>query len=334
MELIDTLFEDRQNFFLLFVLLAFAAIVMFLEGLYNLWQSHKGPAARKIEARLRALSAGAAGEEQTALVRERLLSEVPALNRMLLRLPRIRQVDRFIEQSGVAITAARLFGLAALLTAATYFCAGYAGLPPPLAAAFALAAGALPFLHIERRRRQRTARIEQQLADALDLICRALRAGHAFSSGLQMVGEEMPEPIASEFRITQDEVTFGISLHQALLNLATRVPSTDLRYFVIAVLIQRETGGNLTEVLGNLSTLIRDRLNLLEKVRVLAAEGTLSAWILILLPFVVAGMIHLIHPTFMSALWTDPMGQKMLASCALLLLLGTFWMRRIVRIHV
>lgn len=331
MEFLSSLFH---NFFLWFVILAFVAIVLFIEGLYHLWQSYKGPEAKKIEQRLHVLSAGADGDAETSLLRQRLLSDVPALHRALIGLPRVRQFDRFLEQSGLQISITRLFTAATLLGLGAWLAAGFSSLPWPIAAALSLCAFAVPFLYVQRRRKQRVAKIEQQLADAIDLICRALRAGHAFSSGLQMVGEEMPEPIASEFRIAQDEVNFGVSLQQALINLATRVPSTDLSYFVIAVLIQRETGGNLTEVLSNLSALIRDRLKLLEKVHVLAAEGTLSAWILALLPFAVAGSMHLIHPTFMTVLWTDPMGQKMVGMCVLLMLLGAVWMRKIVAIHV
>jgi tight adherence protein B len=149
-----------------------------------------------------------------------------------------------------------------------------------------------------------------------------------------MVGEEMPEPIGGEFRITHEEVNFGISLQQALTNLAARIPSTDVRYFIIAVLIQRESGGNLTELLGSLAALIRERFKLLEKVRVLSAEGRLSAWILSLLPFCVAGIINLINPSFMQVLWTDPVGIKMVGTALTAMVFGVLWMRQIIRIHV
>ena len=330
----EALANLSQNLLLLFVVFAFIAIVLFMEGIASLWQSYKGPEARKIELRLRVLAAGAEADAATLLIRQRLLSNLPPLNRFLHGLPRIRQLDRYLEQSGIQLDMARILGLSLLFAGAAYWPARLLSLPWLIAAAFAGCAFFLPCLFVLQRRRQRIARIEQQLPDVLDLICRALRAGHAFSSSLRMAGEETPEPIASEFRITQDEVNFGISLQQALLNLAARVPSTDLRYFVIAVLIQRETGGNLTEVLGKLSSMIRDRLKLLDKVRVLAAEGTLSAWILCLLPFAVAGLLKLVHPTFMTVLWVDPLGQKMVAICALLLLIGTLWMRKIIRIHI
>jgi tight adherence protein B len=148
------------------------------------------------------------------------------------------------------------------------------------------------------------------------------------------VGDEMSEPISSEFRIAFDEVNYGISVHEALTNLIERVNSTDMSYFVISVLLQRETGGNLAELLGNLSNLIRERLKLLGAVRVLSAEGRLSAQILTALPFVVAMVINLVNPEFMKVLWTDPTGLKFVGGALLLMLAGYYWMRRIIKIRV
>jgi tight adherence protein B len=176
--------------------------------------------------------------------------------------------------------------------------------------------------------------MEKQLPEALDLVTRALRAGHSFASGVQMIGDEMTDPIASEFRMVADEVNFGVSLQQALTNLSERVPLTDLRYFVVAVLIQRDSGGNLTEVLGNLSRLIRDRLKLLARVRVLSSEGRLSAWILGLMPFALVALLNVFNPEFMAPLWTDPIGQTVLKYMLVLMLVGIVLLRKIVKIRV
>jgi tight adherence protein B len=172
------------------------------------------------------------------------------------------------------------------------------------------------------------------LPEALDLITRALRSGHAFSSALQMVGEEMAEPIAGEFRTVHDEVNFGVALQQALMNLSTRVPLTDLRYFIVSVLIQRDSGGNLTEVLGNLSRLIRERLKLLAKVKVLSSEGRLSAWILGVMPFGLAGAMFLVNPDFMSPLWTDPIGIAIIKYMLMLMAFGILVLLKIIKIRV
>jgi tight adherence protein B len=180
----------------------------------------------------------------------------------------------------------------------------------------------------------RIGKIVEQLPDALDLVSRALKAGHAFASGLQMVAEETSEPIAGEFRLVNEEINFGVAVPAALSNLAGRVPSPDMRHFVIAVLIQRESGGNLTELLANISALIRERLKLLLKVRVLAAEGRLSALILTALPFFLAVVINVINPKFMAVLWTDPMGLQMIYATIVMMSLGALWMRKVIRIRV
>ena len=176
--------------------------------------------------------------------------------------------------------------------------------------------------------------IEQQLPGALDLISRALRAGHAFPPAIEMVANELAPPLSHEFRILFDEVNYGISMSQALKNLSYRVPSTDLGFFVIAVLIQRETGGNLTAILQNIATIMRERQRLFGQVEVLSAEGKLSAWILGVLPFGLAAVLHVANPGFMTLLWVDPLGQQMLKGMLVLMIVGVFWIRKVIRIKV
>ena len=149
-----------------------------------------------------------------------------------------------------------------------------------------------------------------------------------------MAGEETAEPIAGEFRTVHDQMNFGVSLQQALTNLSERVPITDLRYFVVAVLIQRESGGNLTEVLGNLSRLIRQRLKLFAHVRVLSAEGRMSAWLLSLLPFAIGGLMNVFNPDFMAPLWHDPMGVTIVRGLLVSMACGVLMLRKIIRIRV
>jgi tight adherence protein B len=331
MEFLTTIFG---NLFYAFVVLAFVAAVLLLEGLYLTWNAYRGPEAQRIERRLRAMSAGG-GSAEASILKQRMLSESPPLQRFLLGLPRIQELDRIIQQSGSNWSVAFFAGLTLFLAIGAFFAANLIPLLHWLfAALIAACAALLPLLYILRKRAKRMLKIVEQLPDALDLISRALKAGHAFPSGLQMVGEEAQDPIAGEFRIVHDEINFGVAVPTALANLGNRVPSSDMRHFVIAVLIQRETGGNLTELLRNISTLIRERLKLLMKVRVLSAEGRLSAWILCALPPAVAGMINLINPKFMSVLWTDPMGLKLLYTALVMMVLGALWMRKIIRIRV
>ena len=332
MDMIANLFG---NLLAIFVVLAFIATVLLLEGLYLTWSAYKGPEAKRIEQRLRAMSAGVSSTTEASILKQRLLSEAPSLQRWLLRLPRVHELDRVLQQSGTNCTVAKLAGISAAFALAAFVAVSFV---PYLAWTFdiLIAAGAatLPFLYILRKRQNRIRKLEQQLPDALDLMSRALKAGHALPSGLQMVGEEAQDPIAGEFRIVHDEINYGVDVQTALMNLAHRVPSTDVRYFVIAVLIQRDTGGNLTEVLGNISTLVRERLKLLGKVRVLSAEVRMSGWVLGILPFAVAGIINLLNPKFMSVLWTDPMGLKLIYTALGMMLIAAFWMRKIIKIRV
>jgi tight adherence protein B len=237
-------------------------------------------------------------------------------------------------QSGVGFTVGKFAGLSVLFAAAggllTWFV--LSSVVSSLLASTVLSA--FPFLYVRRARTRRLNKIEQQLPDAIDLIARAIRAGHAFSNALQMAGDELPQPIVGEFRILFDEVNYGTAMDDALLNLANRVPSLDLKYVVIAVLIHRESGGNLAEMLDNLSSIIRARLKLLGSIRVLSAEGRLSAWVLGLLPFGTGLILHLVNPELMSLLWTDPAGNAMLYTMAVLMLFGFLWMKKIIRIRV
>lgn len=315
-------------------ILAFLAVVLFLEGIFLAWNAYKGPEARRLEQRLQAMTAGH-GTQEMSILKHRLLSKQPALHRLLLEIPRIHQLDRLLQQSGLTLNVARFLGmtlLAPLLVGLVLWLV--LELPILVVLAGGAVAAAAPLVYVLSAKNKRLQTIEQQLPDALDLMARALRAGHAFPSALKMVGEEMAEPIGGEFRIAFDELNYGVSLQDAMTNLATRVPSTDLRYFVISVLIQRETGGNLAELLDNISALIRARLKLMGAIRVLSAEGRLSAWILTLLPFILAGVIAVISPRFIAVLWLDPLGQKMIGGALAMMIFGIWAMWRIIKIRV
>lgn len=320
--------------FMVIIALVFVAVLLLLETLRMLWKQYKSPEAKRLERRLRALSAAHDHSAPTKLVKERALSDIPRLQRALQRTPRAYQLDRVLVQSGLDWTVSGLLLGCAILFAFGVLAAVMLRQPLVLAVAAGAALGMLPWLFLQRKRHQRLALMERQLPEALDLMTRALRAGHAFSSGLQMAGDELAEPIAGELRLVHDEINYGTSLPQALTNLSERVPITDLRYFVVAVLIQRESGGNLTEILINLSRLIRERLKLHDRVRVLSAEGRMSAWILGLMPFGLAAMLNLLNPEFMSVLWNDPIGITILQTLAALMVIGVLMLRRIVRIRV
>jgi tight adherence protein B len=189
-------------------------------------------------------------------------------------------------------------------------------------------------VYLRYKRRKRFHKFEEQLPEALDLIARSLKAGHAFSSGLRLVSEEMEDPVSFEFEKTVNEINFGISTQDALVNLTNRIPLDDLRFFVISVILQRETGGNMAEILENLSRLIRERFKLNGHVRVLSSQARISAYILVALPFVVAFLIHLINPTFFAAMLEDPSGKSIMAAGVVWMIIGIFVMKRMVTIRV
>ena len=199
---------------------------------------------------------------------------------------------------------------------------------------WSLPALGVPYFLVRRARARRLHRIEYQLPDAADFIARALRAGHSFTNVLQIVGNELSEPLSGEFRIAREEINYGVPMSEALHNMAARIPLTDLRYLIIAVLIQRETGGNLAEILGNISQIIRGRLKLAAQVRVLSAEGRMSAWILGLLPFTVAGVMVVLNPEYIKILWTDPSGIRLLWYALAMIVVGVFWLRKVIRIRI
>jgi tight adherence protein B len=326
----------QENFFLIFTVMTFVASVLLFESLYMLWVAHHGPEVRRIEQRLRAISVGNGSGVEASVLKNRVLSHAPPLNRMLLSVPRIRILDRFVLQSGLDWTVAKLLLMSLLLGAGSFIgiYSYWKSLSPAFYLLASIALALLPFLYVQLRRNRRLAKLEQQLPDALDLMGRALRAGHSFPAALKMIGEEMADPVGREFSATHDEVNFGVSLQQALTNLGQRVPITDIRFFVVAVLIQRETGGNLTELLTNLSKLIRSRLQLHAKIKVLTAEGRISAWTLGLLPFALAALMHLGNSEFISVLWTDPSGIQLTQVTLGVMAVGALWLWQLTKVRV
>jgi tight adherence protein B len=194
--------------------------------------------------------------------------------------------------------------------------------------------GAFPFLYVYLKKKRRMEKFQRQLPDALDLIARALKAGHAFTGGLKMVGDELGEPVGTEFEKTLHEINFGSGIPEALKGLTQRVDCPDLRFFIISVIIQRETGGNLAEILAKIAYLIRERFKLQNRVQVLSAEGKLSAIILIAIPFVIALALSVLNPVYIKTLFTDPIGKALVAFALLMMVIGIVVMKRMIEIRV
>ncbi len=320
--------------FSLFVISGFLGVVLLLEGAYLLWTETMNPEVKRVQRRLRLMSIGEHGASDVTLLKQRVMSHSPFVNKHLLKWPVLHQLDRLLLQSGSSMTVAHLLIVCFLCGFGGFLLSEVWRLPHTGALIVGAVLAVLPLVRLPWMRSRRLNQIGMQLPDALDLISRALRAGHGFSAALAMVGNEAKEPIATEFRTTFDEINFGISTQNALGNLATRVPFADLRYFVVAVLIQLETGGNLAQLLSMLANLIRDRFKLFGRIRVLAAEGKLSAYILTALPFLLAFAIHVVNPGYLAVMLIDPLGIRLVIGALCLMVLGGFVMWRIIDIQV
>jgi tight adherence protein B len=324
-----------SNAFLVLAVLVFVAVLLFLEAMYLLWKARHGAEARKVQERLKIFSGMRSRQLRSRLLRERTLSELPLAQRVLARISFMHSLDRFIMQSALEWTVGKLLLSCLALFAATWLIVREQWAPVlPLTVVAALLVGSLPLLFLAWTRHKRLRTLQRQLPDALDLMARALKAGHAFSAALKMAADEIADPTATELRIVHDEVNFGVSLQQALTHLSERVPLTDLRYFVVAVLIQRESGGNLTEILGSLSRLVRERLKLFARIRVLSSEGRLSAWVLGVMPFALAALLNIFNPKFMNVMWTDPIGVAITQYLLVLMAIGILVLIKIVKIRV
>ena len=246
----------------------------------------------------------------------------------------MERLGRIIEQSGRSILAHRLVGLAMLLAVVAFVLTQVAVERPLISVLAAVLAGCVPFVVIHRERRLRLEKFEEQLPDAMDIMKRALRAGHPFNACLKLVADDMQAPIAREFELTFADVNYGNDLRQALLGMLLRVPSSNLMAVVTAVLIQKETGGNLAEIFDRIAQVIRSRFRFGRRVRTLSAEGRLSAWILALVPLILFAAIWILSPAYLPPLLRDPFGQKMIVFAGVMLVIGVLWMRKIIRIEL
>ena len=294
-------------------------------------------ARRKLESRLQEISFGDSSKEDGAaavLVKGGNEGPLPALDRVIGRTARGSALASWLEQSGSKASVSFVMMMAIASGGAIAFTAGIftrTALAVPIG--FAIGA-ALPFMILNIKRSRRLHAFEEQFPEALDLISRALKAGHAFATGLKMVADEMDEPVGPEFRKTFDEQNFGLPLKDALENLTVRIPLLDVRFFSTAVLIQRETGGNLSEILENLAHVVRERFKIIRQVRVYTAHGRLTGYVLLALPAFLSIALMFINPDHMNLLFRERMGQMMLLAAIVMQTFGFLWIKKIVKIEV
>ncbi len=321
-----------MNSMILILLLFLVGIALFFSVLYFVIEVPR--ASRAMRVRLEAieeLGTSSEADSETALLREDVLSHISLLQRLFVRIRPIILLNLFIQQSALNITVGMI--LLASLSLALF--AGLTGsilrYPFPLVLLVALCLGAVPFWVVAHKRQRRFMKLEEQFPDAMDLLSRAVRAGHAFTTGMQLIGSEMPEPVAGEFRRTFEQQNFGLPLRDALNNLLVRVPLPDIHVFVTALVIQRDSGGNLAEILDNLSRVIRERFKLMRQVRVYTAQGRMSMYVMLALPPLAALGMSVLNPSYLAPLFNDPMGQKALTLAAILQLSGFLIIRKIIQ---
>lgn len=315
--------------------LAVAAIVLFVSLLAST-ESNQKVILRRLDAVRRAERRGGEGASVgLKLLRDELLSSVPLLHRWLSQWSWPTRFQNFLTQAGLKIRPGKFLLMSGVMGVAAYVTATYTLSKFPGAAILSgVVVGAIPFLVVASKRRKRLRKFEEHFPEVLDLLGRAVRAGHAFTTGLEMVGKETSEPVASEFRKTFDEQNFGIPVRDALLNLTERVPLVDVRFFVTALLVQRETGGNLAELLDGLARVIRERFRIHRDVRVKTAQGRLTAGILIALPPIMLCALGIMNPTYVRVLFVDPKGLMMLAIAGISQIVGSMIIWKIIQVEV
>lgn len=292
--------------------------------------------AKKVAARLSSLTLirGDAADDLVNIRKRESLSSFPVFNRLLARLDLGRKLRDVLAQANMTWTPGRLLSMGAFSSLIPAYLVHLRANSAILAAIVGLVFGIAPLLYVLRRRRKRFDQFEQGLPGALDLMVSGLRSGYSLVAALGLVAKEAAQPIGPEFRICFDEQNYGLDLRTALENLISRVPLQDTRMIVTAILIQKETGGNLAEVLEKCGHVIRERFRLKKEIMVRTAQGRLTGWILSALPLVLGFMLYLISPENISLLWTRPMGQKMLYAGSSMTVLGALIIRKIVRIRV
>ncbi|HEY1271300.1 MAG TPA: type II secretion system F family protein [Terriglobales bacterium] len=275
-------------------------------------------------------------KEELALLRDEMLSEIPALDNLLRKSARVSALQTLLNQADIKsragnfllICAGCSLGLAAVIYLWTK------GRDPIFAWVGVLAGFFIPYAYASYKRTKRFEAFEELFPEAIDTLARSVRAGHAFTTALEMISNEISEPVGGEFRKLYEEQKFGLPVRDALMNLAERVPIVDVKFFVTAVMIQRETGGNLAEILDNLSYVIRERFKIHRQVRVYTAQGRLTMALLMGMPPLIVVVMLITNPAFIRPLFDDPLGHTLLVLGITLQTIGYFVIRKIIRIQV
>jgi len=319
---------------MIFLAMVFAAVFFLSQGVVIPVFGEGNKVRKRLKERLNEIDAASDKESFSSLLRENYLRTLSPMERWLESLPGMESISRKIEQAGHKMPAYKLV----LLSIVLGLVMGAIGWTLTRSLAWTpvclLIGLGLPYFKISKDRKTRIEKFEEQLPDAIDSMKRALRAGHPFAAAIKLVAEDMDDPVAREFDLTFADINYGNDVRRAMLGLLQRVPSLTVMGLVTAVLVQKETGGNLAEILDQISYVIRGRFKFYRKVKTLSAEGRLSAWILALVPFILFAVITITTPDYLPVLLEDPAGRKMIGGGFVLGVVGIYWIRRVIRIEV
>jgi len=320
---------------ILIAILVFAVVAAAIFVIFSLFDE-RNSRARLLRERLGSVEREAAGQPNTdmALLRDEMLSKIPALDSLLRRSEQVSNLQTMLGQADLNLRAGNVLmmcGVSAVLFAFLTYAAArslqfiWVGL---------IFGAIIPYAYASYRRAKRFQKFEELFPEAIDTLARAVRAGHAFTTALELIASEMSEPVATEFRKLYEEQKFGLPVREALMNLTERIPLVDVKFFVTAVMLQRETGGNLAEILDNLSYVIRERFKIMRQVKVYTAQGRLTMMLLMGMPPLIVVTMLLMNPNFIQPLFTDPIGHTLIVAGISLQTIGYFVIRKIIRIQV
>ena len=306
-------------------------------GLYQLWHDLRKPEQKRIQQRLHERTAAVAKSRQSPaanILRKQLGQENKLMDRLLAKLAPVEKIQKVFEQAGITWAATRFLVNAASVALLAILVLIVLEVSPIFAVGLGVMIVLLPLMAISMKGKIRKKKLNYQLPDVFDMLCQALRAGHSLASGIQLVGQQLPDPAGTEFYRCFQEQNLGLKLEDAMKNMADRVDLLDMRFFVTAVTVQRQTGGDLAEILEKISAVIRDRIKILGQVKALTAEGRLSGWVLSALPVLVFFVAKALNPEYVNILLYEKQGQFMLGAAVVMQIMGMLMIKKIVNIKI
>jgi len=322
-----------MNIFVIGIIIFFIAIIVIELSIFAV-KNMKSVNRAKIRKRLRKHTYDKDNTGQIDIVKKRVLSDIPFFNKLLLTIPGIKRLDSLIIKANSKYPAGFYILVVLFFGAVGFMGINFFLMNRLLSLLSAVLLACLPFLYLQLLKQKRIEKFRKQFPEALDLIARALKAGHSLNSGMKLAADEFDDPLGPEFEETLGEINFGVSVANALKNLTKRIECPELKYFVVAVILQRETGGNLSELIESLANLIRENFKFQGKVQTLSAEGRLSAIILIMIPFLIGIVLHFLNPGYLGILFSRPIGRIMMGAAAIMMVIGVLVMKKMVTIKV